>query len=104
MTIRNTFGHVELIRPEAFQQGFEELMRIHLDNQNEENEGARTKKRKRDSRQSMLSRWAKLRVPFDKRLRLSAVKLPDGILAETAQDKVDASATHWKPVFRPEGS
>ena len=52
------------------------------------------------NRSRMLSRWAKMWVPFDKRLILHGTLLPEGSLAITASTKAGALAAHWGEVFK----
>ena len=47
----------------------------------------------------MLGRWSKMWLPFDKRMTVSAIQLPDKSLVEDPVRKLEVLADHWKPVF-----
>ena len=48
----------------------------------------------------MLSTWARMWAPFDKRLVLSAIKLPNNTIVEDPAQKIAALSKHWAPTFK----
>jgi hypothetical protein len=47
----------------------------------------------------MLNRWLKLWMPYDRKMVIHAIALPNGSRATSPSDKADALAQHWSKVF-----
>jgi hypothetical protein len=87
------YGHAAMKAPSRFQTIITASLNVSLE---EEIAGNLSQGRKmpRSGRHAMLSRWVKLWAPFDRKLIIHAIVLPDGSLATAPSDKADALAKH----------
>ena len=94
----DAYGHVIMLNGAKFQTTIFEVMNVGLDSEVAENNGIDGRPL-RNGRSQMLDRWVKLWAPFDRRLIIYGIELPDGSLAVSPPDKANALAGHWGSFF-----
>ena len=95
----NRYGHVALRDANGFDQLYEQIYKAHLESQLDE-ANAEGPRKPRGGRTSMLTRWLKMRLPFDAKLVLSGIQRTDHTVATEPEERAQLLADFWAPVFK----